>query len=96
MSSSHEIVHNYANGGFDWLISEHQRVNISREGISILSGKYERFTFVHPVLVLISFILLRPVHTIRIDSWFRKLEAGAQTVSFQGSVFVVRMSEGRL
>ena len=32
----------------------------------------------------------------RSDSWFRKLEAGVQTFRFQGSVFVVRMSEGHL
>ena len=45
-----KIVHHHANGRFDWLISEHQSVNPSREAISILSGKYERFTFVHPVV----------------------------------------------
>ena len=28
------------------------------------------------------------------DSWFQKLETGIQTARFQGSVFVVRMSEG--
>ena len=44
-----KIVHHYAHGRFDWLISEVQRVNPSREAISILSGKYRRFTFVHPV-----------------------------------------------
>ena len=38
-----------ANGHFNWLISEHQSVNLSREAVSILSGKYKRFTFVHPV-----------------------------------------------
>ena len=31
----------------------------------------------------------------RSDSWFQKLEAGVQTVQFQGFVFVVRLSEGR-
>ena len=34
---------------------------------------------------------LRPVHQIRFegsDSWFQKLDAGVQTVRFQGSVFV--------
>ena len=36
-----KIVHHHANGRFDWLIS--------REAISILSGEYKRFTFVHPV-----------------------------------------------
>ena len=35
-----KIVHHYANGGFDWLISGHQSVNPLREAISILSGKY--------------------------------------------------------
>ena len=43
------IVRHHANGSFDWLISDHQSVNPSREAISILSGKYKRFTFVHPV-----------------------------------------------
>ena len=40
-----KIVHHHANGRFDWLISEHQSVNPSREAISILSGKYKRFMF---------------------------------------------------
>ena len=44
-----KIVHHYADGCFDWLISGQQSVNPSREPISILSGKYKRFTFVHPV-----------------------------------------------
>ena len=44
-----KIVHHHANGCFDWLISGQQNVNPSREAISILSGKYRRFTFVHPV-----------------------------------------------
>ena len=44
-----KIVRHHANGRFHWLISEHQSVNPSREAISILSGKYKRFTFVHPV-----------------------------------------------
>ena len=44
-----KIVHDHANGRFDWLIFEHQSVNPSREAISILSEKYKRFTFVHPV-----------------------------------------------
>ena len=34
---------------FDWLISGQQGVDPWREAISILSGKYKRFTFVHPV-----------------------------------------------
>ena len=45
-----KIVHRHANGRFGWLISEHQGVNPSREAISILSGKYKKFTFVHLVL----------------------------------------------
>ena len=44
-----KIVHNHANGRFDWLTSGQQTINPSREVISILSGKYKRFTFVHPV-----------------------------------------------
>ena len=48
-------VHLHANGRFNWLITEHQSVNPSREPIyieiyiEIPSGKYKRFTFVHPV-----------------------------------------------
>ena len=48
-----EIMHHHVNGCFDWLISGQQSVNPSREAIIILSGKYERFAFVHPVLVLV-------------------------------------------
>ena len=44
-----KIVRHHANGCFDWSISEHQSVDPSRKAISILSGKYKRFTFVHPV-----------------------------------------------
>ena len=44
-----KIMHHHANGRFDGLISGQQSVNPSREAISILSGKYRRFTFVHPV-----------------------------------------------
>ena len=44
-----KIMHYYANSCFDWLISGHQSFDPSREAISILSGKYKRFTFVHPV-----------------------------------------------
>ena len=36
-------------GCFDCLISGHQSVNPSREAISILSGKYKKVAFVHPV-----------------------------------------------
>ena len=42
-----KVVHHYANGSFDWLISGQQSVNLWREGISILSEKYKRFKFVH-------------------------------------------------
>ena len=53
-----KIVHYYANGCVDWLISGQQSDNPWREAISILSGKYERFTFVYPVdQVLIGIIL---------------------------------------
>ena len=45
-----KIVHQHANGRFDWLISGHESVNPSREAISILSGKYERFMFVSKAL----------------------------------------------
>ena len=44
-----KIVHHYANSCFDWLFSGHLSINLSREAISILSGNYKRFTFVHPV-----------------------------------------------
>ena len=44
-----KIVHYYANGCFDWLIYGQQSDNPLREAISILSGKYKRFTFVHTV-----------------------------------------------
>ena len=51
-----KIVHHYSNGRFDWLSSEHQSVNLSKEAIFKRSGKYKRFTFVH--LVLWIFIIL--------------------------------------
>ena len=44
-----KIVRYYANGCFHWLISGQQSDNPVREAISILSGKYKKFTFVHPV-----------------------------------------------
>ena len=44
-----KIVHHYANGYLDWIISGQQSVNPSREAISIPSGKFKRFKFVHPV-----------------------------------------------
>ena len=44
-----KIVHYYSNGRFNWLISGQQSDNPLREAISILPGKYKRFSFVHPV-----------------------------------------------
>ena len=44
-----KIMRHHANGHFDWFLFGHQSVNPSREAISILSGKYKRFMFVHPV-----------------------------------------------
>ena len=46
-----KIVHHYASSCFDWLISGHQSFNPSKEAISILSGKYKGFTFVHLVIL---------------------------------------------
>ena len=60
-----KIVRHYANGRFDWLISGHQSVNPSREAISILSGKYKRFTFVHPVDLPLSFVSGIKTHSLR-------------------------------
>ena len=50
-----KVVHHHARDRFDWLISEHQSVNPLREAISILSGKYKRFTFAHPVSMQLDF-----------------------------------------
>ena len=44
-----KIVHHYANGHYDWLISGQQSIKPSKESISSLYGKYERFSLVHPV-----------------------------------------------
>ena len=44
-----KTLHHHANGCLDWLISGQYSVNLLREVSSILSGKYKRFTFVHPV-----------------------------------------------
>ena len=44
-----KIVHHHANCCFDWLTSGLQSVNPSREAISVLYRKYEKFTFVHSV-----------------------------------------------
>ena len=42
-----KIMRHHANGRFDWLIFGHQSVNPLREAISVLSGKYKRFTCVN-------------------------------------------------
>ena len=49
-----KIVRQHANSRFDWLISGHQSIHSIRETISILSGKYKRFTFDHPVIANLS------------------------------------------
>ena len=46
-----KIMDHYVNSCFDWVISGNQSVNPLREVISILSGKYKRFTFVHPMYI---------------------------------------------
>ena len=45
-------MHHHTNGSIDLLVSGQQGVNPSREAISILSGKYKRFMFVHPVIIM--------------------------------------------
>ena len=50
-----KIVRHHVSDRFDWLISGHQSVNPSREAISILSGKYKRFTLVHSVCDQLTF-----------------------------------------
>ena len=51
-----KIVHHHANGHFDWSMSGHQSVNSLREAIYLLSEKYKRFTFVHPVVFILNFL----------------------------------------
>ena len=64
-----KIVDYHANDRFDWLIFGHQKVDPSREAISILSGKYKRFTLiVHPVVRRLK-LLLRPVHRMEFVSY---------------------------
>ena len=46
------MVHYYAIGCFDWLISGQQSNNPLREAIYMLSGKCKTFTFVHPVAAI--------------------------------------------
>ena len=53
-----KIVHYYANDCFDRLISGQQSDNPLREAISILSAKYKRFTFAHPVILALYFLLI--------------------------------------
>ena len=43
------IMGHHANGSFDWLMSGHLSINPLREAISVLSVKYKRILFVHPV-----------------------------------------------
>ena len=59
-----KVVDHHANGRFDWLISGHQSVYPSREAIPILSGKYKRFTFVHPATTVYIKIPQR-IHHVR-------------------------------
>ena len=47
-----KIMHHHPNNYFDWLTAGQQNVGPSSEAISILSGKYKRFTFVHPVCAI--------------------------------------------
>ena len=44
-----ELVKYIMNELVDWLISEHESVNPSKEAISVLSGKYKKLTFFHLV-----------------------------------------------
>ena len=47
-----KIVLDHAIGRSDWLIISGQQINNPlKEAISILSGKYRRFTLVHPAYV---------------------------------------------
>ena len=57
-----KIVHHYDNSCFDWFISGQKSVNPSREAISVLSGKYERVTFVHPVYDMLKVVLKPGFH----------------------------------
>ena len=45
-----KIMHHYVDSCFEWLISGDQSVNPLMEATSILSGKYKRFAFVHPMV----------------------------------------------
>ena len=67
-----KIVHYHANGYFNWLISGQQSDTPLREAVSILSGKYKRFSFVIPwgvfrifqfVLVLVRYVPLELIYT---------------------------------
>ena len=66
--------------------------------VYFIAGWY-RCILQNPVLfvtVTLKMFRLHKGQFTRSDYWFRRLEAGVQTVQFQGSVFVVRMSEGHL
>ena len=67
-----KIVHNKANDCFDCLTSGHQSVNSSRQAISMLSGKYKRFTFVYPVIVTTIILLCKDL--LKGDQRFLRLQ----------------------
>ena len=78
-----KIVHHHANGRFDWLISEQQSVNPSREAISILSGKYKGFTFVRHV----------DIHLIAFNRLvYREIELNALTLMTSSKTRVPELS----
>ena len=55
-----KTVHHHDNGSFAWSISGPQSINHLREAISVMSGKYKRFMFVHAVFCIIAEILIDP------------------------------------
>ena len=61
-------MHHHVNGRFDWLISECQSVNSLREGTSVLSGKYKRFTVVEQINLQKQSSWIRPVIKVNGDS----------------------------
>ena len=81
-----KIVHHHASGRFDWLISEYQSVNPSREAISILSKKYKRFTFVHP---------LTPGKKILHSGWLTDRKFMGTEGKFFNSSQITDLSEGQ-
>ena len=77
-----KIVHHHANCRFDELISGHQSANPSREATSILSEKYRRLKFIHPVIMRSSihfYVVARGFHT----SFSKQLVASMQANSLQ-------------